>query len=523
MNDLGSNSNKAMVSGGGTSRRPREIIENRLREAGLRITRSVDVANGTKRCYRTHSDPSIHKYPGLISGNYTIHGGDNLILFDIDLNDLSKLPIWLRNLPETLIVESPHAGYHLYYALEDDTEISSSNFPWGSIRYEGQYVVGPGSTIDHADCKDGKKKCPGQGTGTYDFHTNKPIATLSSEYLDTIQSVCSGSHETEEFDANVLGAPDPDLVALGNESLQELRIESTPAFKAVMDFLRGGTADFNGENLTKQNGKIDRDTQESIAISLLYGTLRVIGDYDHEKAINIATAIFTQFCQEQPWTKDGQPRRWLTDSEYYQQRIINYALNSFTPEKFKFLVDKRGAGTRRDNNEYSELTYNAIWEALYEQLPSISPPMSNDMDPENPKPKARIPSGHMGVESSKWDEVYPGKQEILERAYEIDDQYNNWVTYEEAFRRLQAVYGEVKAARLGNTWVYYPADYPDPPDATYVLQYGEKFDPEVEEGINSWTGEPLESDSESKENAEREIMTDGGTPRSEVKTYDEYG
>jgi hypothetical protein len=252
-----------------------------------------------------------------------------------------------------------------------------------------------------------------------------------------------------------------------------------------MEFLQGGTADFEGPSLTKANGQINRDTQDSLAISLLYGTLLEICHYDETEAIEIATATFSHYCKEHPEMDDGQKRRWPNDTDEYRDRVTQYALNSFSPEPFEAFVDTNHRSERRRNNEYSEQTYDAIWTAIDDLLPDYPPILSNDMDPGSET------SDGLMVGETPVHELYPSKNEVIERAYEVDDGYNSKNSYEEAFRRLQATYGEVKAARIGSsTWVYYPSNYPDPPEAFSVTQYGEKYDPEIANGINSWTGEP---------------------------------
>lgn len=343
----------------------KEIIEDRLREAGIRVARSVNVANGSKMCDEYgHSNPTNHTFPGLINRSCTIHGGDGLVLIDIDVDDPSDLPDWVRDLPSTFVVGSPHGGCHLYYIVEDDSGISNTTAGWGSIRYDGLYVLGPGSTIDHELCDDGKASCPGEGIGTYDIQTDKPIATLSGDHLDALRDYCSESNNAEHIDSDPITAPNTALVDRGEITLRTLREISTPAFKTVMDFLQGGIADFDRERLTKENGKIDRDTQDSLALSLLYGTLRQIGDYDHSEALDIATATYTHYCQERPQTEDYQQRRWTTDTDDYRQRITSYAVHSYDDGEFKHLLNRGENSLRRQRNEYSDTSYKLARAAI---------------------------------------------------------------------------------------------------------------------------------------------------------------
>jgi len=345
---------------------------------------------------------------------------------------------------------------------------------------------------------------------------------------ETYLTVQSQSDVEDDYDTPDFEESESEHLELGKVALKELQSESTPTFRAVMDFMQGGIADyddtedgvtdFNSQRLTKDNGLIDRSSQEQIGISLLYSTLSRYLDETKERLTTITWSVWTRYCREYRTTDHSQPRRWLEDGEQYRNLIFKHAIASADPERFEMMVENKGAGTRRENNKYSQMTYRALWDALCEHLPDrfevekalpFPPPLYNDMDPESPataEPGSRSPI----TADTEVHDLYPGKSEVIDRAYAIDDEYNKWKTYEEAFRRLQANCGDVKVARIGNTWVYYPSDYPDPPEANYVLQHGEKYDPEVAEGINSWTGEPVETDSEPSSESESELMTDGG-------------
>ena len=482
------------------------VLEERLREAGVRVARSVSIEEDTKICSeKEHNDPSNHQLPTETSGNYTVHGGAGLVLLDVD-DDPDELPEEIADLPPTFVVESPHRGYHVYYVVEDDSGISDRDgVPWGSIRY-GQYLVGPGSTIDHDRCDDGKANCPGEGVGEYDIAVDKPIATLSGDHIEHLREGCeSNNNAGEELDLEAVENLDGSIAEKGQQALHNLLNESAWTFNAVMEFLQGGIPEgFEDDRLRKDGGSIDRSSTTYVGLSLLYSTVKYYVDDTEHDPHQITYQTFTHFCRERPKTQDGQKRRWLTDTEDWRLERLKHATANAHTDRFEGMVKHSGTGARSDNNEYSQLTYNAIWEALYELLPEYPPRMSNDMDPATS-------DGRIALRAR-----YPGKDEVVDRAYEIDDGYNEWSSYEEAFRRLQSNYGEVKAARIGNDWVYYPAEYPDPPEANYVLQYGEDYDPEEEDGINSWTGDPEQTDTtkEASEESEQEVMTDGGVNMS---------
>jgi hypothetical protein len=345
------------------------------------------------------------------------------------------------------------------------------------------------------------------------------------ERQDTLLRICetylkqAQDGEEMEYDAPDIGEAGSEHLELGKQALHDLQEESTAAFNSVMAFLQGDISDFGRERLIKENGLINRSGQEFVGVSLLYSTLnRYLGK--SEKPLREMTwSIWTHYCRSHPRTNDNQKRRWLTDTQDYRGWIFNHAISKADAEKFGTMVENKGASLRRENDEYSRLTYGALWNALFEQIPgfgeienllSLPPTSYNDMDPSNPATEPGKPDGH-GSANRDLHELYPSKSEVIDRAYEIDDGYNEWASYEEAFRRLQAKHGEVKAANIdGTTWVYYPVHYPDPPEACYVLLEGEQMEPE--EPDSTWT--PPE------EAPEQEVMTDGGTPMSKTESHD---
>jgi len=360
-------------------------------------------------------------------------------------------------------------------------------------------------------------------TVTGDHLDGTPESIESRE--DELQRICEVYlNKTSTVEVERSGTPDidadDDLIVMGEKALHDLQEESTPVFSNVMDFLQGGISEFDRTELLKEDGLIDVSGQEYIGISLLYSTVKRYLDDSESKAKEITWATWTHYCREHPTTRHSQKRRWLTDTDKYRSEIFNCAISIADEEKFKMMVEEKRKGTRRENNEYSKMTYGAIWDALSELTPTIeetgnllaSPQPYNDMDPGNPQTKARTPDGHRAGENPELHELYPSKSEVIDRAYEIDDEYNKWTTYEEAFRRLQSDFGQVKAARIGSsTWVFYGVGYPDPPEACYIKLKGQKLEPEKPYLMQSF------ETSEESEESKSELMTDGGVLHSEAK------
>lgn len=305
---------------GERSAESKERIENRLTEAGVRTARSVSVEEGTKETKKPdHPNPSNHTLPGLIDGNYTIHGGDGLAIIDIDAPELSELPAWLRYLPGTLLIESPHDGLHLLYALEDDSEISNSKAWWGSIRYDGWYTLGPGSILDHdRNCDD----CGKTGQTAYTIHTDKPIASLTEEHLDALRKTCGTIEETsrskgEEYGGEMITLPDETAVEEANRYIcTDFPRHSTDLARSdMMDQLRGGTGTYHLRR-DDGSGRINQSAADYFALDAVYGAFRFRGE-DEDEARRLTLDLFKHYCRENPYDKTGTLRKWLRKGEGY--------------------------------------------------------------------------------------------------------------------------------------------------------------------------------------------------------------
>jgi putative DNA primase/helicase len=177
----------------------RERFAERLREAGVTDRRIIDVRDGEKRTRRKgHQQPENWLTPNdpRLSGNYGVHPGYGLIEFDVDDYCGEADTNALDALPETFAVESPHtdpeAPGHRYYAVEDDEaakevleNVAGTLNPepsWGEIKYQGKYVVGPGSQLDGCS-KEWCDECAKPDGGYYKIAEDRPIATLTAENI----------------------------------------------------------------------------------------------------------------------------------------------------------------------------------------------------------------------------------------------------------------------------------------------------------------------------------------------------
>jgi len=260
------------------------------------------------------------------------------------------------------------------------------------------------------------------------------------------------------------------------------------ARKYYADLLKGRYAKRGFEN--------DRSKAETTLCSLLYGIF-IDGGAETARARNLTYHYLTHAATENPYTKrSGERRKWVAGNadrqRTYRQNTLDYAIENF---EFEIWNLWRQSGNRK-TNDYCEHAYEIAMDALYNltveyALSSNPPTLSINMTPE---------SQDSGSGSLR-ENPYPTMGEIIERArreYELTEG-----SYENILRNIRKK-GGAKMARIGsNTYVYYPATYPDPADACYVKVGGEKRDPEPE--------------SQRKE-SDQEAMTDGGTVSAESES-----
>lgn len=333
-------------------------IETRLREAQVGVDRSASVEDGTKECYN-HEEK---RPPSEISGNYTIHGGEGLVILDIDVPK-DDLPKWVANLPETFFTESPHGGFHLYYIVEDDALISNSDVGWGSVRYDGWYTLGPGSVIDHDDfCGD---DCSLKRTSRYEIGAQKPIATLTGEHLKQLRKACDSEKNTKREEEFRTVEVSEDLIQQARENIRYFQANCTAlAFEDLMDLLCGGTGSISGLRHDSQ-GAIDRDKADLEALWMLYGIM-LFADESEDDTAELTYSAYTHYCKEKQYMKDGQnKRKWLTRPETYRQSRLAAAIEGFNIRKWhRWRLRNSADGFDPTEHYGSEREYSGIKKTL---------------------------------------------------------------------------------------------------------------------------------------------------------------
>lgn len=205
----------------------RERFTARLEAASVSPRRFIDVRDGEKGTRTAgHQQPINWLAPDAdeLSGNYGVHPGYGLIEFDVDDYEDEHDTEALDALPKTFTVKSPHtaddAPGHRYYAVEDDGDVKevledvagtlNPEPSWGEIKYDGKYVVGPGSQLDGCT-KEWCNECEKPDGGYYRIAEDVPIATLSAEEIaEVLRADPEFSEEEEQKASDVFDLPPED-------------------------------------------------------------------------------------------------------------------------------------------------------------------------------------------------------------------------------------------------------------------------------------------------------------------------
>lgn len=478
----------------------KNLVTQRLQSADVGTERSCSVKNGSKKCLNHENRSS----PNKISGNYNVFGGKGLVILDIDV-PIGDLPNWVRKLPRTFVVETPHSGYHLYYTVEDGTGVSNAgSVSWGSIRY-GWYAVGPGSTIDHErNCDDGKEGCPGMGKGKYEVVADRSIATLSEENIRHLRRICDSStdsgKEQREYGGGKITFPEERIADEGEEYIcRDFSRYWTPlADEDLMDLLRGGTGSYSLRR--EDDTGIDRSAADYFALDMLYGAFQFKGE-DKEKARKHSLAVFKRYCRENPYDKTGNPRKWLQNGESYLQEQMDAVQQGFNfgewhrwrrrQYKHGFEGEEHKPWTHPEKDgKPSDITNDTVQATLYLittecSFESVSRMFGLDLSTPSPPPPSCgemcTPRGsaERGITSTN-NRSYPTADRVGKVAAELNPE-RKASYFEEVLKKLSRETGGVAHAYCpsrpnGERHVYYPQSMEDPQDARWVKVGGERVD-----------------------------------------------
>ena len=168
-------------------------VRERLAESPIETPdRLIMLEFGGKAPWTGFGTRELHA-PEEIGGNYGVEvtEDDDLVIVDVDDVEAADLD----DLPETLRSESPHGGYHLFLhvpgwreAFRERFDVENPHPPWGEIRSQDGYVVGPGCRLTdckHEDC------CTEDDPGEY-VMTDREIATVDADVLADVLADARG-------------------------------------------------------------------------------------------------------------------------------------------------------------------------------------------------------------------------------------------------------------------------------------------------------------------------------------------
>lgn len=467
---------------------------------------------------------------------------DDWTPFVLDVEESGDLPDQATDVVEwcTLaIFESPHGGRNRLIRVTDDayhrldsvsTKIDLDNDGEHEVELlTSGHAIAPPSKVNHSDCRDGKAGCPGDGTGKYELVKWNPDAEVmtkadAEELLNALditptpQAGQTAGSEDSDWD---IPDPDPARADEGEVVLRTLQKENAKAFSALIDLLCGRIGRW-GEDLTNE-GEIDRSEQELLALTLLYQSAVELADMEAAQAREVTKATFEEYVSNNPYTEDGQLRKWITDREAYQNNRCRKAFSR--SQEFEMFLNVT-AGDSPDNvtgqpgaDGYSDVTRAVVLFAV-DYLSGSLDLYVNDAPVEDLQELARTYGLYIDVESVKTllslyphssvlgtdppsgdvpPTDYPTSDAICEVARAVDTQSGeprSEDTYKTARSNLQQE-GLLKQAYCpsrsnGERYVYYPSYEPDPDDARYVKTENEKR--QVEEQSTTESASTLVTD-----------------------------
>jgi len=407
--------------------------------------------------------------------------------------------------------DSPHGGHNRLLRVSEDafqildwkTKVSLTDDAGHDVELiTGVQALGPGSRINHNRCDDTKQTCPGEGTGRYELRTTNPEAPLFTESkADRLAELLgieleAGSETTSP--QNDVTDPNYDYdktdVAYARACLTEMQSDATVAFKCLMGRLQGGTGFKNGLRLPESG--IDRSQVDLVTASDLYGVMLRYGDeVGEERSRELAYAVYSNYCTEHVWMKDGRPRKW-NRNEAYRQSTIEAAVEYFDNKQFSRFLNKERIGGRDEyTDDYGKVVYGVVQFAqnylvgklpidteddIVDQLSELASCYGFTLERERAlalyeeHPLCNNSTPSPGSAGCLPPEKYPTKQEVVDAAQILNptrsrDSHDNTL---KRFRRDGAF--TMACMKKGVDYRYYPSELPDPEEAEFIRTGGEK-------------------------------------------------
>jgi hypothetical protein len=216
---------------------------------------------------------------------------------------------------------------------------------------------------------------------------------------------------------------------------------------------------------------------------------------DEQRARELAYAVYSDYCNEQGWMKDGRPRKWNRD-EAYRRSTIEAAVEYFDNRQFSRFLNKERIGVQdKYTDDYGKVVYGVVqfaqnylvgelpidkdaavvdqlceWASLYGF--TLEPARASALYEEHPLCNNSTP--FLGNGGCLPPGEYPTKREVVDAAQILNptrsrDSHDNAL---KRFRRDGAF--TMACIKRGVDYRYYPSKLPDPEEAEFIRTSGDK-------------------------------------------------
>jgi len=259
----------------------------------------IPLSDGRKKSIVSHDDPESHITHEEVVGNYGLMAKGEVVYIDVD--DPEEFPRTRDGF--NWVQDSVHGdGFHV--AVASSVEVSNSKEVWGEVRAENQYIVGPGSEVDH----DSSERCDGEpcsGIGTYEMASAGPLDLVGEGFWEALSVGVEPSVTVEEL-------PETEIDTSGVEFDIQNRVRKAKNSKHGDHFTalwegRYRDADYND----------DSDAEMDLAIRLAFWMK------ENESAIRDA---LNMACKEHPRSQNGGVRKWAERTDIYRDITVKKAV-----------------------------------------------------------------------------------------------------------------------------------------------------------------------------------------------------
>lgn len=256
----------------------------------------IPLPDGSKKSVISHDDPETHISPEEVVGNYGLMPKGGVVYIDVDNPE-----VFPHSKDEFAWVQASVHGEGFHVAVETECPMGNRRMEWGELRAENQYIVGPGSEVDHdVSCDD----CGCSGVDEYTPLSVGPLDVVGEEFWSTL-----GVEQSE--DASVEAVPEADIESSEVDYSIEARIQKMLNGKNGP----GNTALWEGRY--RDAGYDDRSNAEMVLVMRLAFWMQ-----KNEAAIRTAMNLA---CSDHPRTQRGDARKWAERTGIYRDVTVQNA------------------------------------------------------------------------------------------------------------------------------------------------------------------------------------------------------